>query len=299
MFSRSLILETINIMNKTLLGYVPDESPIYAVHPFVKLFFLLTVSLFPMFVQAPDWNIGLVVAIVFLMWVSRVDMRTLKIYIPVAISMGTIILISYTVLGGTHPEFELVATLGSVNIYWERIRDAIIVYFRVIPMIFTMVFFLSTSRERDIIVSMRSVRIPFVATYITAMSLRAAGMVLEDFQIVRQAEQARGFDSAGKSIAYKIRQYVMYMVPLFALSLRRSEEFTNALVARGYAFTGEASKVKRADYILTHYSYKYYDYIFIVLISLSFAALLILRFGYGYFAVEQSWLINLLRSAIG
>ena len=286
-------------MNKTLLGYVPDKSPIYAVHPFVKLFFLLVVSLFPMFVSAPDWNIALMVLIVFLMWVSRVDMRTLKIYIPVAISMGTIILISYTVLGGTHPEFELVVRWAGVNIYWERIRDAIVVYFRVLPMIFTMVFFLSTSRERDIIVSMRSVRIPFVATYITAMALRAAGMVLEDFQIVRQAEQARGFDPVGKSLAYKIRQYVMYMVPLFALSLRRSEEFTNALVARGYAFTGEASKVKRADFILTHYSYKYYDYIFIALISVSFVSLLIFRFGYGFFGVEQSWLISLLRNAIG
>jgi energy-coupling factor transport system permease protein len=285
-------------MNKTLLGYVPDKSPIYAVHPFVKLFFLLVVSLFPMFVSAPDWNIVLMVFIVLLMWVSRVDMRTLKIYVPVAISMGTIILLSYTVLGGTHPEFELVANLGGVKIYWERIRDAIVVYFRVLPMIFTMVFFLSTSRERDIIVSMRSVRIPFVATYITAMALRAAGMVLEDFQIVRQAEQARGFDPVGKSLAYKIRQYVMYMVPLFALSLRRSEEFTNALVARGYAFTGEASKVKRADYILTHYSYKYFDYIFIILISVSFIFLLVFRFGYGYFGVEQSWLISLLRSAI-
>lgn len=286
-------------MNKTLLGYVPDQSPIYAVHPFVKLFFLLVVSLFPMFVAAPDWNIALMVGIVLLMWLSRVDMRTLKMYIPVAISMGTIILISYTILGGIHPEFELIVRWAGVNIYWERIRDAIVVYFRVLPMIFTMVFFLSTSRERDIIVSMRSVRIPFVATYITAMALRAAGMVLEDFQIVRQAEQARGFDPVGKSLPYKIRQYVMYMVPLFALSLRRSEEFTNALVARGYAFTGEASKVKRADYILTHYSYKYYDYIFIVLISMSFVALLVLRFGYGYFGVEESWLINLLRSAIG
>ena len=285
-------------MNKTLLGYVPDKSPIYAVHPFVKLFFLLVVSLFPMFVSAPDWNIVLIIFILLLMWISRVDMRTLKIYIPVAISMGTIILISYTVLGGTHPEFELVATLGGVKIYWERIRDAIVVYFRVLPMIFTMVFFLSTSRERDIIVSMRSVRIPFVATYITAMALRAAGMVLEDFQIVRQAEQARGFDPVGKSLAYKIRQYVMYMVPLFALSLRRSEEFTNALVARGYAFTGEASKVKRADYILTHYSYKYYDYIFIALISISFISLLVFRFVYGYFSVEQSWLISWLRNTI-
>ena len=285
-------------MNKTLLGYVPNESPIYAVHPFVKLFFLLIVSLFPMFVTAPDWNIGLMVVIIIFMWISRVNMSTLKIYVPVAISMGTIIFLSYTVMGGTHPEFELLARVAGVNFYWERIRDALVVYFRVLPMIFTMVFFLSTSRERDLIVAMRSIKVPFVITYVFAMALRSAGMVLEDFYIVRQAEQARGFDPSGKSLPYKIRQYVMYMIPLFALSLRRSEEFTNALVARGYAFTGKISKVKRADYILTHYTYKYFDYIFIGIIGLSFVALLVLRYGFGYFQVDQSWLMSLLREAL-
>jgi energy-coupling factor transport system permease protein len=260
-------------MNKTLLGYVPNESPIYAVHPFVKLFFMLIVSLFPMFVSAPEWNIALMLVIIVLMWISKVNMGTLKIYVPVAVSMGTIIFLSYTVLGGTHPEFELLARVAGVNFYWERIRDALVVYFRILPMIFTMVFFLNTSRERDIIVAMRSIKMPFVVTYVFAMALRAAGMVLEDFQIVRQAEKARGYDPAGKSLPYKVRQYIMYMVPLFALSLRRSEDFTNALVARGYAFTGEAAKVKRADYILTHYSFKYFDYIFIALISLAFIAI--------------------------
>ena len=233
-------------MNKTLLGYVPEQSPIYAVHPFVKLFFLLVVSLFPMFIASPEWNLALMLFILGLMWLSRVDMRVLRIYVPMVISMGSVIFLSYTVLGGVHPEFGLAARIAGVNIYWERIRDASVVYARILPMIFTMVFFLSTSRERDVIVAMRSVRIPFVVTYVFAMALRAAGMVLEDFQIVRQAEQARGFDTAGKSIPYRIRKYVMYMIPLFALSLRRSEEFANALLARGYAFTGEASRVKRA-----------------------------------------------------
>ena len=285
-------------MNKTLLGYIPNESPIYAIHPFVKLFFLMTVSLFPMFVSSPDWNISLMITIIILMWISRVDMRTMKIYIPVAISMGSIILLSYTVLGGTHPDFELLIKFWGINIYWERIRDAIVIYFRVLPMIFTMVFFLTTSRERDIIVAMRSIRTPFVVTYIFAMALRSAGMVLEDFLIVRQAEQARGFDPAGKSLPYKIRQYVMYMVPLFALSIRRSEEFTNALVARGYAFTGEASKIKRADFVLTHYSFKYFDYIFITIISLAFVALLVLHFGFDYFSINHSWLLRMLFNAV-
>jgi energy-coupling factor transporter transmembrane protein EcfT len=282
-------------MNKTMLGYVPKESPIYAIHPFVKLFFLLVVSLFPLFVAAPEWNIALMLVILVLMWISRVDVRILRIYLPVAVSMGSIILLSYTVLGGYHPEFHEITNIVGIHIYWERVRDAVVVYFRILPMIFTMVFFLSTSRERDVIVAMRSIRIPFVVTYVFAMALRAAGMVLEDFQIVRQAEQARGFDPVGKSLVYKIRKYVMYMIPLFALSLRRSEEFTNALVARGYAFTGEASRVKRADYILTHYSFKYYDAILTGLIGVMFVLLLVFKYGFNYFGLEDSWLIRWLR----
>jgi energy-coupling factor transport system permease protein len=285
-------------VNKTLLGYVPDESPIYAIHPFVKLFFLLTVSLFPMFITPPEWNALLMALILILLWVSRVSLRTIRIYIPIVISMGSIILLSYTVLGGNHPEFQLVANILGVKIYWERIRDALVVYFRILPMIFTMVFFLTTSRERDLIVAMRSIRVPFVVTYVFAMGLRSAGMVLEDFQIVRQAEQARGFDTTGKSIAYRIRKYVMYMIPLFALSLRRAEEFTNALIARGYSFTGKASKVKRADFILTHYTFTTLDGVLTGLIGLTFIAILIMRYGLGQFGLEDSiflaWLKGLL-----
>lgn len=285
-------------MNKTLLGYVPDRSPIYRIHPFVKLFFMLVVSLFPLFIDAPEWNIGISLSIVLLMWFSRVNMGTLKIYVPVAVSMGTIILISYTVLGGYHPEYRLLVQFLGIHIYWERIRDAIIVYFRILPMIFTMVFFLTTSRERDVIVAMRFIHVPFVVTYVFAMALRSAGMVLEDFFIVRQAEQARGFDTTGKSLGYKIRKYIMYMIPLFALSLRRSEEFTNALVARGYAFTGEAAKVKRADYVLTHYSFNSLDGAIVAAIVVLLVLILVMRFGFGYLEVNHSILINWLQAIL-
>jgi len=228
-----------------------------------------------------------------LMMISRVNLRIIRIYIPVAISMGSIILLSYTVLGGVHPQYTELVNIFGIPIYWERLRDAVVVYFRILPMIATMVFFLSTSRERDVIVAMRSIKIPFVVTYVFAMALRSAGMVLEDFNIVRQAEKARGFDTTGKSLGYKLRKYIMYMIPLFALSLRRSEEFTNALVARGYAFTGQAAKVKRADYVLTHYPFHAYDAVFTLIIALLFVLILILRYGYGYFGLEDSWFVRL------
>ncbi len=272
-------------MKKTLLGYMPDASFIYHVHPSVKVLFLMIVSLVPMFISQVEGNGALILLLVLLLLASRVNLRILKIYVPVAISMGTIILLSYTVFGGRQPQYRLVGTVLRVPIYWERIRDAIIVYFRILPMILTMVFFLSTTREREIVAALRAARIPFVVTYMLAMSMRAAGMVLEDFRIVRQAEQARGFDTKGKSLPYKIRKYVMYMIPLFALSLRRSEEFTNALVARGYSFR---SKVKRPDYILSRYSFRWWDGAACVGIVAAFVLLLVARFGYGYLLADDS-----------
>jgi len=268
---------------------MPDESFIYHVHPSVKVLFLMIVSLFPMFLTAVEWNAALILFLVFLLIISKVSLRIIRIYIPVAISMGTIILLSYTVFGGQHPEYHLIGSPLGVSIYWERIRDALVVYFRILPMILTMVFFLSTTREREIVAAFRAARIPFVVTYMIAMSMRAAGMVLEDFRIVRQAEQARGFDTKGKSLPYKIRKYVMYMIPLFALSLRRSEEFTNALVARGYSFR---SHVKRPDYILSRYHFRWWDAVASILIMAGFTVLLVARYGYGKFTLEDSVFLN-------
>lgn len=275
-------------MNKTILGYVPDESPIYATHPATRVVFLMIVSLFPLFISAPEWNFLLVLLIIGLMAYSRINLATLKIYVPVAVSMGSIILLSYTVFAGNHPEFHELFRVIGIRIYYERLIDAITVYFQILPMIFVMVYFLSTSRERDIVIAMRTFRIPFAATYLVAMALRSVGMVIEDFGIVRQAEKARGFDPAGKSIFYKIRQFVMYIIPLFALALRRADEFANALTARGYSFTGLLKNPQRADYVLTHYQAHTYDYVIMVMLSLLLIALLVLRYGFGLLTLETS-----------
>ncbi|HEC22016.1 MAG TPA: energy-coupling factor transporter transmembrane protein EcfT [Chloroflexi bacterium] len=283
-------------MNKTILGYVPEESPIYNTHPATRILFLLIVSLFPMFISAPEWNLLLVVLILILMRYSRIDFSILKLYVPVAVSMGSIILLSYTVFAGNHPEFHELARVLGIRIYYERILDAITVYFRILPMIFIMIYFLSTSRERDIIVAMRSLRIPYAVTYLVAMALRAVGMVIEDFSIVRQAEQARGFDPVGKSIFYKMRKFVMYIIPLFALALRRADEFANALIARGYSFTGLLSNPKRADYVLTHYQAHYWDYLISFVLIVMLVALVVMRYGLGMLSLEGSLTEQLLRA---
>ncbi len=280
-------------MNKTILGYVPEESPIYGLHPFVRVYFLMVVSLFPMIISSPDWNFALIIVVLVLLEYSKVTLSTLKLYVPISISMGFLILISYTVLGGRHPEFYQVFSLFGIPIYYERIVAAVEVYMRILPMIFVMVLFLSTTRERDLLVAMRWAKMPFTVTYLVAMSLRAVGMVIEDFSVVRQAEKARGYDPKGKSIPYKLRQFVMYIIPLMGLAIRRSEEFANALVARGYSFTG-LHRVKRPDYVLTKYHFGTLDGIIVLLLTLSLALLVVARYGFGMFTLEGSLTLKLL-----
>ncbi len=281
-------------MNKTILGYVPEESPIYSLHPFVRVYFLMIVSLFPMIISSPDWNVVLILVVLALLKYSRVTFSTLKLYVPISVSMGVLILLSYTVLGGRHPEFHQVVSLLGIPIYFERIVAAVEVYMRILPMIFVMVLFLSTSRERDILVAMRWARVPFTVTYLVAMSLRAVGMVIEDFSIVRQAEKARGYDPKGKSIPYKLRQFVMYIIPLMGLAIRRSEDFSNALVARGYSFTG-LRRVKRPDYVLTKYRFSVLDGIIVVLLTLLLLLILVARYGLGMLTLEGSLTMRWLR----
>lgn len=284
-------------MNKTILGYVPEVSPLYRIHPFVRLFFLLVVSLFPMFISAPEWNFSLIIIAILIMAYGKVNLSTLKIYIPISVSMGVLILLTHTVLGGIHPEFYVAFRIFGFPFYYERIVAAVDVYARILPMIFVMVLFLSTSRERDILVAFRWARIPFVVTYLGAMALRAVGMVIEDFSVVRQAEKARGFDPKGKSLRYKMRQFVMYIIPLFALALRRSDEFANAIVARGYSFTG-LQDVERADYILHRYNFNFWDGLLLMLIFLSLIALLVARYGFGLLTLDNSLTVSLLETLL-
>ena len=56
--------------------------------------------------------------------------------------------------------------------------------------------------------------------------------------------------------------------------------------------------MKRADYVLTHYSFRPADLLLTAAIGLAFAALLVLRFGFGYFELERSWFIAWLKTAL-
>jgi energy-coupling factor transporter transmembrane protein EcfT len=173
-------------------------------------------------------------------------------------------------------------------------------YWRLMAMLFGTIQYFSTNRERDTLVAVRSLKIPFVVTYFLSLSLRSAGMFMEDMRTIREAERARGLDEASMSLSDRAKLYVMYMIPLFTLAIRRADEISNALYARGYTPSGKVEGGgERTDYVLTKYKIRTLDVVLIVAQVVIFVAVGVLRMGFGVFAVTQSPLRQYLLTLLG
>ena len=260
----------------------------YAYHPATRLILFVFLGVIPLFIFIPEVNIFLLLVNLALLRWGKVDVQRLKIYMPiiftVAIFMFTVVLLA----PGKDPSYTPLEVLGK-TIYYQPVFFTFAAYWRLIAMLFGTILYFSTNRERDLLVGLRALRLPFVASYVVGLSIRASGMFMEDFRTIREAEQARGLDTKAMRFSDQVKLYMMYLIPLFSIALRRANEISNALFARGYTITGRTSTGKpREDYIRSTYSYSRRDYIAIAAMAIIFVGTGAAQIFFGVFALANS-----------
>ena len=273
-------------MRRSLLGYLPVDSPIFRLHPMTRLLFLLVVSAYPMLVRMPELNVVGSIFMLALFKVSKVDLGIIKNYKMAFINLFFVIAIAYTFFGGYQPDYRVLARLGPIKICWENLRWALVVYIQLIFAILIMIFFLCTMRERDIVVGLRALRVPFVLAYMAGLALRSIGLS------IREAEKARALDLAALPFTEKVKKFGMYIVPLIALAIRRSDEVSNALDSRGFKFTGLKSGA-RTDYILSKYKMTKLDYTVLAAMAAFLAAIIVVSLATDWLSLENSILYKI------
>jgi energy-coupling factor transporter transmembrane protein EcfT len=283
-------------MRRTLLGTVPILSPLYTLHPVTRFFTLLFLGAVSLFILVPEINVVLILLIfVFLMW-ARVDISGLRIYLPLTVTIAIFMFAVSTAFPGAKPEYHAFKFLG-ITFYLEVFYFTFASYWRLMAMLFGTIQYFSTNRERDTLVAIRTLKVPFVVTYFFSLALRSAGMFLEDMHTIREAERARGLDESSMSLGDRAKLYGMYMIPLFTLAIRRTDEISNALYARGYTPSGQIEGGgKRSDYILTQYKIRAIDIILIVLMIVVFVFVGYLQLRFGAFSMQHSPLYQFLLS---
>lgn len=275
-------------MRRTLLGVVPVSSPLYALHPVTRLFTLIFLGVVSLFIDLPEINFTLVALIfLYLKW-ARVDLSGLKIYFPLTVTVAVFMFGVSIAFPGHDPSFHSFRFVG-LTLYFEPLYWTFASYWRLMAMLFGTIQYFSTNRERETMVAIRTLKVPFAVTYFLSLALRAAGMFIEDMHIIREAERARGLDESSLSLRDRAKLYAMYMIPLFTIAIRRTDEISNALFARGYTVSGRIEKGgKRSDYIHTKYPFRRLDLVLNVLMTAAFLGAGVLRIGFGIFAVDHS-----------
>jgi energy-coupling factor transporter transmembrane protein EcfT len=285
-------------MRRTLLGVVPVTSPLYALHPLTRLFTLGFLGVVSLFIDVPEINVALVLLIlVYLRW-ARVDLSGLRIYLPLTVTVAVFMFAVAIAFPHRDPSFHTFRWAG-ITFYAESLFWTFASYWRLMAMLFGTIQYFSTNRERETLVAIRSMRIPFAVTYFLSLALRAAGMFLEDMRIIREAERARGLDESSLSLRDRAKLYAMYMIPLFTIAIRRTDEISNALFARGYTISGKIEGGgQRSDYIHTKYAFRPLDAALIAAMVALLAGVATARVFFGVFAVQHSPLLRWFLSSL-
>lgn len=275
-------------MRRTLLGTVPINSPLYSLHPVTRLFTLLFLGVISIFILVPEINILLIILIFIYMKWAKVDISGLRIYLPLTVTVAIFMFTVSTAFPGAKPAYHAFQFLG-ITFYLEVFYFTFASYWRLMAMLFGTIQYFSTNRERDTLVGIRTLKAPFVVTYFFSLALRAAGMFMEDMRTIREAERARGLDESSMALSDRAKLYAMYMIPLFTLAIRRTDEISNALFARGYTISGKIEGGgKRSDYILTLYPIRKLDIALIALMVIVFTVVGFLQIRYGLFSMQHS-----------
>jgi energy-coupling factor transporter transmembrane protein EcfT len=282
---------------RTLLGHVPAVSPLYQFHPLARLVALFFFGTIPLFIFTPDVNIVLVLFTLAIMRWGRVDLARLRTYLPLVFTVA-LFMFTVVILAPGHDPTYVPIKLGGHTVYFQPLFFAFGAYCRLLAMLCGTILYFATNRERDLLVALRSLRLPFVASYVLGLSIRSAAMFIEDLRTIREGEKARGLDTRVLSVSAHLKLYTMYLVPLFAIALRRADDISRGLFARGFCIAGSPAGTRRSDFIRAKYTVRARDVIAIAAMTTIFAATSIAQLAYGEFRVTHSALNALLRSLL-
>lgn len=267
---------------KTLFGYVPAQSWVYSFHPLTRLVVMVVFAFMPLAVLSTEYNVALIALWIVALLTANVTIGRLKFFMPLIVTMFLFMIGTYLIFPGD-TSGPIAFTVGPFVGYFEPLMFAFANYWRIVALVFAAIFYATTNRERDIIVALRHLNISFGITYTLSLAFRSAGMFLDDLATIREAEHAKGLDTGGMSISNKVKHYVMYIVPLFTLAIRRIDHIEDALFARGYHdFEFGLFESNRPNYLAQLYTLVWYDYLVI-------GGVLVLSVAVFYLSIFQGW----------
>jgi energy-coupling factor transport system permease protein len=210
--------------------YLDRDTWIHRLNPAVKLFALFTMFWSVFWVDHPLVLLPVAVAMVLLAQASR---SWPNFY---AFRWFLILMIPPTML-----EWMAVYRAGVpvVNLWVIHFSRQALLFglgrgLRLALLLSTSILFLSTTTIEEFTTSLVTFRVPHRVAFAMSLAFRLVPLFMDSALTVVQAQSLRGYDFSQGNLLERMKRYVPAVIPVFMGALRRANNMSMALEARGF-----------------------------------------------------------------
>lgn len=219
------------------------KTPLHMIDPITKLICFLIITITMFVAQTPEELIVVFIFVMFFSLFGRIRFKsyllTLLIVLPFFITM----MIMYAIVP---PYDKFIDELILCLTLTERLY-----LFILIAIIYT-----STTKEMEIansiewlISPLRFIKVPIYEISIMIMlAIRFIPLLLEDLSKIMIAQTSRGVNVIHGNLKIKIKGVYNSLLPLFVISLKRSDDIANVMTIRGYEIGQKRSKYYKSKF---------------------------------------------------
>lgn len=206
--------------------YLKKNTIIHRLDPRTKLALLIFGFIIVMLPQSPGF-VALAAAFILLhavlaqAWGNLAQIKGLLL----TISIFTITIWSFMAQGPT-------PLLPRISL--ESLAFGVSTAIKLCAMMVAGLVLLTTTRSEELFLALVWLRLPYPVCFAFALALRWVPEVFDTALRVKEAQQARGLDLESGGLYTRLKRHIPLLVPIFLLTLRRSQAMAWALEARGF-----------------------------------------------------------------
>ena len=251
--------------------YSEKESQVHRIHPVVKIVLLLVYFQMAMTFQHPVYLFSLLIFLLFLAAIGGALKAIWKFrFVLVVLFTLSFLLWALFYRGG-----EPVPGRSFLHFSRDGLLFGAGMGLRLSSMMIAGILFLTTTRVESFSHGLNMMGIPYKVSFALTLAFRLVPLFIESALTIIEAQRSRGLELEGVNIGKKIKGYIPLIIPVFASSLRASDNLALALEARAFGFAE-----KRTSFI--EYSFGMRDSVALLIFLLADTFILAMRLqGYG------------------
>lgn len=229
----------------TIGRYLDLNTPIHRLDARNKIL-LMILYMVAIFFQFKVWSTSLIfsgfllVCLLIFMAISKVSFISLLKSLSSMWFLILILLVIYIFIPGSHnvPAFKI----GDYQIYWDSFYMAGFILLRILMFLAITLIITGTTKPMDLtaafewyLTPLKVIKFPTQAIAMTmSIALRFIPTILDESKRIMNAQASRGVDFEHGGLIKKFKSMFTLIIPLFVSALERSEELSNAMIAKNY-----------------------------------------------------------------